>query len=308
MSETATKQSPGIPVLLLVDGHAYAYRAFYAIRSLSSPSGAPTNAIYGFIKMLQKLVSFLNPSHVAVIWDGGLATGRTDAHPEYKANRPEMPGDLETQLDQIVSYLNASGIASLCADGIEADDWIAGLAKSAELVQSQVVIASADKDFLQLVQHRVAIVNPNDKEMRLWNEADVVAKTGVSPCQIVDWLSLIGDAVDNIPGVPGVGPKTAASLLQKHQTLDGVYANLHEVSSDRVRNALSDAKSDVFRNRELIRLWDDKVPQVKLEDLKLGREKSARLAALYHDWGFKTMLRELEQRQKEPEPLLSLGA
>src|SRR5689334_13103634 len=147
--------------LLIVDGHAYAYRAFYAIRELSSPSGSPTNAIYGFIKMLGKLLERLEPSYAVVIWDGGLAAERVAEHPDYKTQRPPMPVDLEPQLDQITHYLEAAGIASLCQDGVEADDWIASVARLGS-DQLSVVIASSDKDFMQLVSPHVGLVNPND--------------------------------------------------------------------------------------------------------------------------------------------------
>jgi 5'-3' exonuclease len=137
-------------LLLLVDGHAYAYRAFYAIRHLRSPSSAPVNAIYGFIRMLNKIRARLNPGYAAVVWDGGLAAERVEAWPSYKAQRPPMPVELEEQLDGIVEWLKAAGWKSLRADGVEADDWIAGLAREAAAADMGVVIASADKDFMQL--------------------------------------------------------------------------------------------------------------------------------------------------------------
>ena len=117
--------------LLIIDGHAYAYRAFHAIRNLRSPSGAPTNAIYGFVKMLEKMRGALEPAHLMIVWDGGLSAERMAAHPEYKTHRPEMPADLQPQLDEIASYLAAAGVAGYCGDGIEADDYIACLARRA---------------------------------------------------------------------------------------------------------------------------------------------------------------------------------
>lgn len=292
------------PVLLLVDGHAYAYRAFYAIRSLSSPTGQPTNAIYGFVKMLQKVITQSRATHVAVVWDGGLAAGRQKALPGYKAQRPEMPADLSSQLDEIVEFLHAYGITTLCEDGVEADDWIARLALDAQQSGHYVVIASADKDFFQLVGPNLTIINPNDKEARFWCATDVVTKTGVQPAQIIDWLSLLGDAVDNIPGVDGVGPKTAADLLQKFGSVDELYAKLQTVTSERIRKALEAAKQDVYRNRELVRLWNEVAKEVNLEDLKPQPVVAEHLAELYRKWGFKSLLAELEQRKKQAEPLL----
>ena len=149
--------------LLIVDGHAYAYRAFHAIRELRSPDGRPTNAIYGFVKMLEKMRQTVAPSHVMVVWDGGLSQARIAALPEYKAQRPEMPDDLRPQLDEIAAYLEAAGTASYCSPGIEADDYIACLARQAADAGLSVVIASSDKDFMQLVASRIGLLNPNDK-------------------------------------------------------------------------------------------------------------------------------------------------
>jgi DNA polymerase-1 len=278
--------------LLIVDGHAYAYRAFHAIRHLNSPTGAPTNAIYGFIKMLGKMQAQLQPSHALVVWDGGLCAQRMADHPEYKAQRPAMPADLEQQIDGIVHYLEAFGVTSLCRDGIEADDWIAEIARKAA-EQLPVVIASSDKDFMQLVSSRVGLLNPNDKSEKIWGMEEVRARTGVGPEQIVDWLSLIGDSVDNIPGVSGVGPKTATDLLQQFGSVEAIYSKLGEVKSERLRTSLAGAQEIVKRNQRLIRLHDG-LPPVALEEMAIRASDTDRLRTLYAEWGFKTMLAQLE--------------
>ena len=288
------------PCILLVDGHAYAYRAFYAIRSLNAPDGSPTNAIYGFLKMLGRMRATVNPTHVAVIWDGGLSSERTAAHPEYKAQRPPMPDGLAVQMDGMVEYLRAAGLASWCRDGVEADDWIAVAARRAVDVGARVVIASADKDFMQLVSARVGLLNPGDKSERIWTDVEVMAKTGVRPEQIVDWLSLVGDSVDNIPGVPGVGPKTATGLLQQFGSLDALYLRLPEVKSDRVRESLTAARGAMVRNQELIRLRDDVGAEFQLTNTCIGLEDTRRLAEMFRGWGFRGLLNELEARQ-QPE-------
>src|ERR1051325_5851702 len=233
---------------LIVDGHAYAYRAFHAIRELRSPSGAATNAIFGFIKMLAKMRAALSPSHLIVVWDGGLSAERTAALPQYKAQRPEMPADLGTQIDEIIRFLGASGVASFCRDGVEADDYIACLARRAVQATWDVVIASSDKDFMQLVSPRVGLFNPNDKTESVWGDEQVRSKTGVGPSQIVDWLALIGDSVDNSPGVPGVGPKTAAELLKQFGSVAELYRRLDEGKSDRLRGAVQASAADVKRH------------------------------------------------------------
>ena len=278
--------------LLIVDGHAYAYRAFHAIRELSSPTGAPTNAIYGFIKMLTKLQLQLEPSHVVVVWDGGLSSERTAEHPDYKAQRPPMPESLGEQIDQIGDYLSAAGIATYCRDGVEADDWIASFASNGAETMP-VVIASSDKDFMQLVSPRIGLVNPNDKSEKIWAAADVFAKAGVMPEQVIDWLALVGDAVDNIPGVPGVGPKTATDLLSRFGSVQGVYSRIEEVSSPRLKQNLEASKEAVNRNQRLIRLKPEGLA-AQLDDIRLKPADVARLRVLYAQWGFKTMLAQIE--------------
>jgi len=280
--------------LLIIDGHAYAYRAFHAIRELSSPSGKPTNAIYGFIKMVAKLRAGIAPTHWIVVWDGGLSAERLAALPGYKAQRPEMPEPMRPQLDEITEYLDAARIASYCRDGIEADDAIACIARRAEDREWTTVIASSDKDFMQLVSPRVGLLNPHDKTEVIWAAEQVRAKTGVEPGQIVDWLSLIGDNVDNIPGVPGVGPKTAADLLKQFESVGELFRRLDEVKSDRVRGALLAAKDAVLRNLELVRLHEVSC-DFSAQEMAVKPPDAARLAPLYERWGFKTLLAALKE-------------
>ena len=281
--------------LLIVDGHAYAYRAFHAIRELRGPFGVPTNAIYGFVKMLEKMRLALLPTHLQVVWDGGLSPERLAALPDYKAQRPPMPDDLRPQLDEIVTYLSAAGFASYRGDGIEADDYIASLARRAAEQGWNVVIASSDKDFMQLVSARIGLLNPNDKTGAIWTRAQVAAKAGVEPEQVADWLALMGDAVDNIPGVPGVGPKTAAELLKQFGSVSILLARLDEVKSEKLRAALRAAESNVRRNLELVRL-----PEVPCEfspdQLILKPTDRNRLRELFQRWGFQGMLAELEKQ------------
>lgn len=288
---------------LIVDGHSYAYRAFYAIRHLNSPTGKATNAIYGFIKMLMKMQAQLQPTHLMIVWDGGLAEERMTLLPEYKAQRAEMPSDLEQQLDHIIEFLRASSITSYCQGGIEADDFIATFAKKANAIGVPVVIASADKDFMQLVSSQVSLLNPNDKSETLWTEQQVREKSGVDPAQIVDWLSLIGDHVDNIPGVTGVGLKTAADLLRQFGTLEELYGRLNEIKTDRLRTNLENARELVQRNQKLIRLHDDLSCDFQLENFSVKSGNVEHLRRLFTGWGFKTLLHELEKAQVKQSDL-----
>jgi DNA polymerase I len=279
--------------LLIVDGHAYAYRAFYAIRELRSPSGQPTNAIYGFVKMLGKMRATLKPTHLIVVWDGGLSEHRMTALPGYKAQRPEMPDDLKPQLDEIVGYLKAARIASFCREGVEADDYIACLARHATDAGMAVVIASSDKDFMQLVSPQVGLLNPNDKSETVWTETQVRAKTGVGPAQIVDWLALMGDTVDNIPGVPGVGPKTAADLLNRFGSVPTLLERLDEVKSEKLQASLRASVEAVRRNLNLVRLLDDLPCEFSPDELVEKPADTGQLGELFRRWGFKGMLEAL---------------
>ena len=281
--------------LLIVDGHAYAYRAFHAIRNLRGPEGRPTNAIYGFIKMLEKMRGALEPAHLVVVWDGGLSAERMAAHPEYKINRPEMPADLRPQLDEMVEYLAAAGVASHCGDQVEADDYIACLARRAAAAGWHVVIASADKDFMQLVSPQIGLWNPNDKAAGVvWSREQVRAKTGVEPEQVADWLALMGDTVDNIPGVPGVGPKTATGLLQKFGSVAVLMGRLAEVKSAKLRAALQASAEVLRRNLRLVQLHEVACEFVP-EQLAVRPANREQLRELFRRWGFKGMLESLER-------------
>jgi DNA polymerase-1 len=290
--------------LLIIDGHAYAYRAFHAIRDLRSPSGQPTNAIYGFVKMLAKMRAAVEPTHLIVVWDGGLSAERTAVLPEYKAQRPPMPDDLRPQFDEIAGYLQAAGVASFCRAGVEADDYIACLARRASDAGMTVVIASSDKDFMQLVSARIGLLNPGDKSGAVWADERVRAKTGVKPSQIVDWLSLMGDAVDNIPGVPGVGPKTAAEWLKQFGSVAGLYERLDEVKSEKMRAALRAAADVVWRNRELVRLRDDLACEFSPDALAGKPADAGRLRGLYQRWGFNGLLAALAEPAREQQAVL----
>jgi DNA polymerase-1 len=241
----------------------------------------------------------LQPTHHAVVWDGGLSAQRMEALPEYKEHRPPMPGDLERQLPEIEAYLEAANVPSFVNEGIEADDWIASQACCAVQAGAEVVIASADKDFLQLVSPQVGMLNPNDKTETVWKEEQVRAKTGLAPAQVVDWLSLIGDSVDNISGVPGVGPKTATDLLKQFGSIDAMYGRIGEVKSERIRASLLAAEAAVRRNQQLIRLHRDLPCGFDLGALEVRPPNAARLRPLYQKWGFKTLLAQLDAARGE---------
>lgn len=286
--------------LLVVDGHAYAYRAFHAIRSLKAPDGAPSNGLFGFIKAVEKLRLAVEATHGAVLWDGGLAAERVAMCPGYKAQRPPMPQALADQIDPMQSWLGAWGMRSVCEDGVEADDLIGSLAMRASREGARVFIASSDKDFMQLVSDTIAVVNPNDAEPVPWNDARVVAKTGVHASQVVDWLSLIGDAVDNIPGVPGVGTKTATALLTRFGSWEGIRNNSSLIESARVRAAVEASTELVSRNIEMIRLRCDLDGCGNLGDCAFSEPDKTALADFYRRWGFRSLLAGVEDPKARP--------
>ncbi len=214
---------------------------------------------------------------------------------DYKAQRPEMPAALGAQLDQIVDFLRAASVFSYMKESAEADDCIAAIARQAEAAGMEVVIASSDKDFMQLVSERIRLLNPHDKTEALWGAEEVKRKSGVEPTQIVDWLSLTGDAVDNIPGVPGVGAKTAANLLTQFKSVKEMYQRLAEVRSETLRGNLEASMELVGRNQQLVGLHCEEPCELTLEDLAARPGDDEALGRLFSKWGFRTMLRELEQ-------------
>jgi DNA polymerase-1 len=202
---------------------------------------------------------------------------------------------LEQQLEGIAHYLQAARYVSLLREGIEADDWIAAIARRAAAQGLFVVIASSDKDFMQLVSEQIGLINPQDKTERIWTPTDVQAKTGVQPEQIVDWLSLIGDSVDNIAGVPGVGPKTASELLQQFGSVKDLYERLGQVKSEKLRSKLQEAQELVLRNQRLVGLRDPMAAtEPSLDAVGIQAPDVPRLQVLYAQWGFKTLLAQLE--------------
>lgn len=239
---------------------AVAYRAFYAVRGLSTRDGVPTNALFGFARMVQQLQAQWQPDRVVVAFDGGLPARRLEKCPEYKAQRPPMPEDLRAQLPLINEFLELAGIPAVLIEGQEADDVMSTLAVRAVEGGATVRLATSDKDLMQLVSDKIRIVPPTKTETEM-GPADVEAKTGVRPGQIVDWLALIGDSSDNISGVAGVGPKTATRLLKQFETLENCLAHPEQIESESLREKVKAGGEIARRNVELVAL-DLDVPGV----------------------------------------------
>jgi DNA polymerase I len=282
-----------VETVLLYDAYSLIYRAFFAIRILTGPDGAPVNATYGLTKMIKKMVADHKPSHHAVVFDLGAPQKRLTLLPSYKAQRPPTPPDLEKQLPAIREVLQALRIPIVEIEGDEADDIIATLAIQAANSDRSVLIASSDKDFMQIIGPRIRLLRPDGKESIIVDPEGVKTRFGVTPEQMVDLLSLLGDSVDNIPGVPGVGEKTAAQLLQTYGTLDNLLARVSEITKPKLRDALVEAAGRLQTNRKLIALQTDLLLPVSLEALKVTAPDTAALAVLYRRFGFKSLLAEL---------------
>ncbi len=239
--------------LLVVDGMAAVYRAFFAIKNLKRSDGQPTNAIFGFIRMMDQLVKTWQPTHLVVAFDGGIPAARLALVPEYKANRSPMPDDMRSQLEGINEYLATAAIPSTRLDACEADDVMATLAVQAGEAGAEVLLATHDKDLFQLVNARTRIVPVAGHAEAMGPEA-IQAKTGVAPAQIVDWLALIGDSADNIKGVQGVGPKTATKLLNAYGSVDGIWDHLDEVAGAKLKQSLGESRDIVLRNQAMVKL------------------------------------------------------
>jgi DNA polymerase-1 len=275
--------------ILLVDGHYYAYRSFYAIRHLTNSRGEATNALYGMAKALNRMVADLKPDYAVVIMDGGLPAHRMEQHADYKANRAETPADLSAQFPAIEELAPALGFAYLRVEGEEADDILACYAQEAERRGIEAILATNDKDLFQLVSGSVRIYQPGPDSFALLDPAAVEAKWGVPPAQIGDILTLTGDAVDNIPGVPGVGPKTAAGWIREFGSVENLLANIPKLKSEKQRAALEASRDLIARNRILVALRCDLPLPQPLEEMPL-RPDLAQQAALFARLEFKGLL------------------
>lgn len=288
--------------LLLVDGHYYAYRSFFAIRGLSNSRGEPTNAVFGFVKAIRKMLSDVQPDSAAVVWDAGLPERRMELLPSYKQQREETPGDLELQFPVIEEAVAALGLHNVRLAGHEADDLIASYAVAARAdAGNKVIIATNDKDIWALVEEGTSIYSTNKSDhggapegFALLGAAEVEAKWGVPPARIPDVLALTGDAVDNIPGVEGVGTKTAAKLVREHGTVGALLDNPANIVNEKLRAKIAAATDRVRDNIELVRLQDDLPLPVALDSLHVKPDVMA-MADLARRCEFRSLLAEYER-------------
>ncbi|WP_081455919.1 DNA polymerase I [Pseudogulbenkiania ferrooxidans] len=280
--------------LLLIDGSSYLYRAFHAMPDLRSPEGQPTGAIYGMVNMLRRLEKEVRFDYSACVFDAKGKTFRDELYPDYKANRPSMPEELASQITAVHDVVQASGWPILVVDGVEADDVIGTLARQAEAAGMQVIVSTGDKDIAQLVSPVVTLVNTMTNETL--DEGGVKEKFGVPPGLIIDYLTLIGDKVDNVPGVDKCGPKTAVKWLEQYGSLEAVMANAAAISG-KVGDNLRAALDWLPKGRELITIkcdvpLDAELPQ-GMETLLHRERDKPKLIELFTRFGFRSWLREV---------------
>ncbi len=279
--------------LYLIDGNSYSYRAFYAIAGLVNSRGQPTGAVLGFVNMINKVRNEGRPDYLAICFDLKGPTLRHEKFHDYKAHRKPMPDDLQTQMPIIKEVVGAYGIPIFQMQGYEADDIIATLAMRFK-AEVDVFILSADKDMLQLVDEYVKIYTPN-KEYVITDGKRVFERYGVTPNQITDLLALAGDSSDNIPGVPGIGPKTAAELISAFGSLEDILSNTHKVKQQKRRQLLEEFAEQARMSKELATIVRDVPIKVDLKRLKGAGEDRERLKGLFFELGFKSLYRNLIQ-------------
>ena len=287
---------------LLVDGDTLAYRCFFAIPELTRADGFPTNALHGWVKSIWKLADQEKPEGTLVFFDLGGAQDRLAIHPEYKAQREEMPEALAKQLPYVRSLTRALGCVGIELQGVESDDLLAAEAVALARAGHEVLIVSSDKDFAQIVDERIKILLPpptaNPKlGWQVRDAAGVREKFGVSPAQIADYLALVGDTSDNIPGINGVGPKTASKWLAEWGSLEGVITHAAELQPERFRAAVASEADKLRRNLKLTTL------NVALPSLVLSKPTPApeELYRLLEELEMRSALQEARQRYGQPE-------
>jgi DNA polymerase-1 len=278
------------PVLYLIDGSSYIFRAYYAIRRLSTSKGFPTNAVYGFASMIFKFLKDYKPAYLGIVFDAKGDTFRNEMYPLYKANRGAPPEDLVPQFDKIFEVVDAFNIPQFRMEGFEADDIMGTIARDYERRGIDVVLVTGDKDFTQLVSDKVTLLDTMKNKETLTR--DVIEKYGVPPDRVTDVFALMGDQVDNIPGVKGIGEKTAIGLIKSFGSLDNLLQNLDDLA-EKQRNLITEKKGDALLSKELVTIKTDIDLDMELEKFRYEGFDKSRLRALFDELEFKNLLREL---------------
>ncbi|MGE3936877.1 MAG: 5'-3' exonuclease H3TH domain-containing protein, partial [Rhodospirillaceae bacterium] len=279
--------------VFLIDGSGYIFRAFHALPPMTREDGTPVNAVFGFANMLLKLLNESQADYLAVVFDTARKTFRTEIYDQYKANRPEPPPELVPQFALIREATRAFGLPVVELDGFEADDLIATYARAAAADGAEVTIVSSDKDLMQLVGDGIAMLDPIKN--RPIGPAEVQERFGVGPEKVVDVQALSGDATDNVPGVPGIGVKTAAELIRTYGDLETLLIHAGEIKQPKRRETLMQNADKARMSKELVRLKDDCPVPVPLEEMRVGPRDTGKLLAYLDLNGFRSIANRVRQ-------------
>ena len=287
--------------LFLIDTNAFCYRAFYALSGLSTSFGQPTNAVYGFINILNKILKEQNPDYLICCFDVSRDTFRVKRFAEYKIQRPPMPDGLISQIPIIKEVIVAYGIPIFEKEGFEADDIIAELARKGAAKSLHVTIVSSDKDILQLVNAHTVVFSPYKDSGILYDVACVKERFGVTPERVTDIIALMGDVADNIPGVPGIGEKTAQKLIVDFGSLDKLLKNISKINSAKIKEAIAEHRERIKLNKELISLRQHVGMKLDLKKAKIGKPDYAELSRIFKKLEFKSMLKSLPLEENKTD-------
>ena len=288
--------------LFLIDASGYCYRAFYALGRLTNARGMATQAIYGFVQMLLKVLKDKKPDYICIVFDSAGPTFRHERYPEYKATRQKMPEDLVVQIPYIKDLVRYHGLSQIAVDGFEADDLIATLVDRYKDPGLEIVVASGDKDLLQLIEDP-RVIQWDPQKDRIITAKEVRERFGIKPEQMIDLLALMGDSSDHVPGIPGVGEKTAQKLMQQWESLDALFQHVDEISPPSLRDKVSKNRELAYLSRDLVTLEHNVPLTMALEDFVPRVPETQELARLYQELDFKTLLASLREQAGEAEPI-----
>ena len=273
--------------LYILDASSYVFRAYHAIGLLTNSKGFPTNAIFGFINMFNKFIMESKPEYFVAVFDSGGKSFRNEIYDDYKANRGEAPEDISLQFPKIIEYLKLRGICVMSQENFEADDIIGSLSKKFQ-AKNKITIISGDKDFTQLINKKTIMLDT--MKNRVTDDKEVLSKYGLKPEQMIDYFSLVGDSIDNIPGVRGIGPKTAQSLIDKFKTLDNLYKNIKKIDKERIKNLLEENKELAYISKELVTINTNLEITDDFNQFKISSSNNQQLNNFFKELEFDSMI------------------
>jgi DNA polymerase-1 len=284
--------------LYLIDGNSYIYRAFHAIKGLTNSKGFPTNAIYGFTNMLLKILRDKRPDAIAISFDSPVPTERHKLFEQYKAQRPETPNDLILQIPHIKRIVKAFNITTFEVPGFEADDVICTIAKRALSSNINVFIVSGDKDMMQILQKGIKIYDP--MKDTIIDEKDVLERFGVPPERLPEVMAIVGDTIDNIPGVKGIGEKTAKEIISRFSSLDELINNPQKIENERIRKMIIENIENIKVSRTLATIKSDIPIEIDFQEMRFREPDWKELTKIFAEFEFKSLIKLIPSKEHEP--------